>query len=111
MPLDRCRQHVAVIRIGQFQDVDQILEIADQSVAHMRVHQVARALQPLPGQVIARAEQRVDPLIMDGVRPFGPIEIGYGELQQEVAQRRRVKDRGIKERRETAKTQYPMPSS
>ena len=110
-PLDRRRQHVPVVRIRQLQNVYQLLISRDKRITCMRVHQIACPLQPLLGQIGARAQQRVDPFVMNGVRPLGPVEIGDSELEKQVAKRRRVENRSIEKGREAPQGQYPMSSS
>ena len=69
---DGCGDNVAVVGIGQGDGGHEILETGDQGVAHMGVHEAARAFQPLRAQVRTAAEQRTDPLLVDRQRPLRP---------------------------------------
>ena len=79
-PLDRRREDMAIVGIGQGQYPDQILEVRHQRIADLGVHHLPRPLQPLPDEIGAGAQQRVDPFVMDLMRPFRPIEVGECDL-------------------------------
>lgn len=98
--VDRGRQDVAVIGIGQVQARDQRFVAVHEAVAHVQIHQLACALELDDGQVRPLPEHVADPLVMDGVGPLGPETIGQRQLKQQVPQRRGVKDTGIVKGRE-----------
>ena len=79
--LDRGSQHMTVILIRQGENVNQVLEVGDQGISGMCIHQVARSFQFLTREVCPSAEKSVYPFIMNGVRPLCPIEIGDRQLQ------------------------------
>lgn len=84
-PLDGRRQNVAIIRIRQLENANELIKICNKRVAHMGVHQVAGPLEPFSGKVVSASEQSVDPFIMHSVRPFGAIQVRNSKFQKQVA--------------------------
>ena len=75
-----------------------ILEAGYQGVPDVGTREPARALEAGCSYVWSVAQQRADPLIVDGIGPLGAIEVRYREFEQEIAQRCRVEDRGVEKR-------------
>ena len=63
----------------------------------MGVHEAPGALQARSREVGPAAEKRTGPLVMDACGPLRSVEVRDGELEQQVAKRRRVQDGGVEE--------------
>lgn len=94
---DCCREHMAVIGVGQFQHINELFEIRDQGVASMQIHQVARPLELRTGQVRSVSKNGPDPFLVYRIRPFRAVEIRDRELQKEIAERCWIEDGRVEE--------------
>ena len=79
--------------------------------ADMGVHEIADALCLRPADVWIIGLNVAHPLLVDGVRPFGPEEVGHRQVHEQAAERGRIQHAGIVEGGEMAHAQYPKPSS
>jgi len=93
-------QHVAVAGVGQVQRGDERLEAGHQAIARLGIHQLAGAFKPFAGQVWPVVQQMAHPFFINQMRPFGPVEIGQGQLHQQIPQRRGIEHTGIIQRGE-----------
>jgi hypothetical protein len=95
--VNRRRQDVSVIDIGEGQRRDEGLVFGDEAIGDVLVHELAlssetrgRDIRPI-GQDVSR------PLIMNLVRPTRLEQVREGKLHEQVAERGRVKDACIVE--------------
>ena len=66
-PADCAREHVPVVGIREIEETDQILEVGDQCVTGMSIHEITCAFQSAPCQIPARSQNGVHPFLMDGI--------------------------------------------
>ena len=90
--VDRRRQHVAVVRVGEGQGGDEGLVASDKAVGDVLIHQL-----PTPGEAFGRDVRAVGqdvprPLVVDLVRPAGPEQIRQGEPHEQITERGRIQD-------------------
>jgi hypothetical protein len=52
----------------------------------MGIHQVASSLKLLPTQIWTISKHLPDPLLVDGIGPFGAVKICNRNMHQQVAQ-------------------------
>lgn len=76
---------MAVVRIGQIDGGDQVFEPFDQRIPDVAVHQHASPLQQIRRYVRPVFEHIPDPLVVDQITPFGPVEIGEGQMHEKIA--------------------------
>lgn len=93
-------EHVSVALVRQRQALDQRLVPRDEAVPNILVHEVAAPLEQGSVQVGPAPVQRLDPLVVDLVRPAGSEEIGQGQPHQQVGEGHRVEHAGVEEGRE-----------
>ena len=94
---DGCGDYMAIVGVGQANGGHQVLEPRDEGVADMRVHESPGAFETLGGQVRTVAEQRADPLVVDGLRPFRTEQVRDRKFEKKIAQGRRIEDGGVEE--------------
>lgn len=93
--VDRRRQDVAIFRVGKNEVGNQELVPRNEAIPHVRIHEIACALELFSTKVRARCENTAHPLLVDSGAPPRVNEIGESEKHQEVAKRRWVKDAGV----------------
>ncbi|CAJ5866587.1 Uncharacterised protein [Burkholderia pseudomallei] len=81
---------MTVVRVGQLDHLDQMLEVFNFRVANMHVHQFPRALDRLGFQVGPLREQIPCPLVMNHIGPTRAVQVRQREMHQQVAQRSRI---------------------
>jgi len=92
-----CSQDVAVIGVRKLKALDEVLVAGDQAVRNGLAHQLAGARQLLAAQVCPSFLDRAEGLVEDPLGPPGVEQLGLGQADQEVAQRRRVKDTRVED--------------
>jgi hypothetical protein len=70
---------------------------SDQTVLRVEVHQLPGAFELRAGKIRPVAQHRLDPLIVDGVRPSGLDQSMQGQPHEHVAQGRWIKRAGIEQ--------------
>ena len=81
---------MTIVGIRETNGGQEVFEARNQGVPYVGIHESASAPEAAWRNVRPATQQRADPLIVDGVGPFGAVEVRYGEFEQEIAQRRRV---------------------
>ena len=87
-------EHVAIVRVGQDEPVDQVLVARNDTVLHRVAHERPGAGEP-GCQLGSLTDDRVDHLVEDLLTPSGLEQAGDREAQEQVPHRRRVQHIGV----------------
>jgi hypothetical protein len=97
---DGCRENVAVLRIRQYQRRFERLVTGHLAIEDRGVHQRSDPFEARALPVGPTDHDGADPLLMDPLRPLRPAQARPGELHEQIAYRRRVKDARVVDDRE-----------
>jgi len=107
---DGSSEHMAVIGVWQGECGYEVLEVLDDRIPRMRVHEITGPLELRAGQIRSIGENRPNPFLVNQIRPTRSVEVREHQMHEDIAEGRRVEHARIIERGE-CHNQYPRPNS
>lgn len=98
-PANGSRQDMPIIRVRQSEGGNQVLEILNEAVASMQIHEVSRATELRSSEVWSILKHRPYPLVMNVCGPFGAKQIRESQFEEQITERSGIQDTSIIERR------------
>ena len=92
---DGSGKHMAVVRVGEIQRANERFVTGHYAVRYGDVHQVPGAFELRPVDIVTFGQDISYPLVVNLLGPAGGKQVGGGESDQKISQRRRVQDAGI----------------
>lgn len=104
---DRRSQYVPVFRVWACNSVNECLVASHKTISDMSVHQVPRSLKLFGRQVRSVFENISGPFVVDGIGPFGAVEVRHRHMHQQVTKGSRIEDAGVIQNSEIAHFSSP----
>ena len=111
-PTMNCRsEHMAVIGVRQREGVDTMFIVFDARILDMGVHQRADALDARGVEIGPITQEGGDPFFMHARRPMRAKEAMQGQAHEDIPEKRRVENAGVKKRYGDRRLRHSSPSS
>jgi hypothetical protein len=104
-PANGSRQDMPIIRVWQGEGGNQLLEILNEAVANMLIHEISCAPELRKSEIWSILKHRPYQLVMNVCGPFGAKQIRDSQFEEQITERSGIQDAGIVERREGGHTQ------
>lgn len=83
--MESSSDNVTIVGVRKLDRRDQVFEAFRQTVSYVAVHQHARALKLLAGQIRTVCQDISDPLVVNHIAPAGPKQVGQCQIHQQIA--------------------------
>lgn len=103
-------EHMAVIGVRQGERGYEVLEVLDERIPRMRVHEISGPLKLRTGEIRSIGENRPNPFLVNLIRPTRSVKVRERQMHEDIAKGRRIEHARIIERGE-CHNQYPRPNS